>query len=210
MIVDRLKVQVDILMPFREESPAVLNSKFLNKVKIQNLIPQRVKLQDPQQNKSFLKTDFPSQRAFQNSIPLRAKFQYPQWNKASNYQSPSRMKTLVLSSSQDIQIFSSEDLLKAWIPSRLAYNQNSWIPNSGPRTSPYQWSKGSFFPLQRSRIHFPWQQSRFFYLQPSRIHLSSARQLFSITCACIYIHIINIDIAHIASYISRNIVLCFS
>ena len=39
MITDRLKVQVDILMPFQKKSPAELNSKFLNKVKIQNLIP---------------------------------------------------------------------------------------------------------------------------------------------------------------------------
>ena len=40
MIADRLKVQIDILMPFPKESPAELNSKFLNKVKLQNLIPQ--------------------------------------------------------------------------------------------------------------------------------------------------------------------------
>ena len=40
MIADRLKVQTDILMPLQKESPAKLNSKFLNKVKIQNLMPQ--------------------------------------------------------------------------------------------------------------------------------------------------------------------------
>ena len=40
MIADRLKVQVGILMPFQRKSPAELNSKFLNKVKIQNLILQ--------------------------------------------------------------------------------------------------------------------------------------------------------------------------
>ena len=40
MITDRLKVQLDISMPFQKESPADLNSKFLNKVKIQNLILQ--------------------------------------------------------------------------------------------------------------------------------------------------------------------------
>ena len=40
MIADRLKVQVNILMPFQKESLAELNSKFLNEVKIQDLIPQ--------------------------------------------------------------------------------------------------------------------------------------------------------------------------
>ena len=35
------------------------------------------------------------------------------------------MKTPILSSSQGIQIFPSEDLLKIGIPSRLAYNPNS-------------------------------------------------------------------------------------
>ena len=40
MIADRLKVQIDILMPFQKKSPAELNSKFLNKVKIQSLTPQ--------------------------------------------------------------------------------------------------------------------------------------------------------------------------
>ena len=67
MITDRLKVQVDISMPFQKESPVDLNSKFLNP---ELNSPNRVKLQDLQQSKSFLKTDFPSQRAFLNSIPL--------------------------------------------------------------------------------------------------------------------------------------------
>ena len=79
MITDRLKVRINVLMPFQKESSAELYSKFLNKVKIQDLIPQtELKLQDPQQNKSFLKADFPIQRAFQNLIPLRVKFQNPQ------------------------------------------------------------------------------------------------------------------------------------
>ena len=57
--------------------------------------------------------DFPIQRAFQKLTPLRVKFQNPQWSqncqspvepklsipsgaKTSNYQSPSRVKTLIL------------------------------------------------------------------------------------------------------------------
>ena len=40
MITDKLKVQIDILMPFQKESPAVLNPKFLNEVQIQSLNPQ--------------------------------------------------------------------------------------------------------------------------------------------------------------------------
>ena len=90
------------------------------------------------------------------------------------------MKTLILSSSQSIQIFPGEDLLKTGTPSRLAYNPSSRIPNSGPRTSHFQRSKDSCNPLQQSRIHFPRQQSRFYYLRLSRIHLSSARQLISL------------------------------
>ena len=61
MIAGRVKVQIDILIPFQKKSPAYLNSKFLNEVQIQSLIPQtKLKLQDPQQNKSFLKAVFPS------------------------------------------------------------------------------------------------------------------------------------------------------
>ena len=63
MITDRLKVQVDILMPFQKESSAELNSKF------------------------------PNQRAFQNSIPLRVKFQNPQWSlKNLKIQSPAELR----------------------------------------------------------------------------------------------------------------------
>ena len=69
MIIDRLKVRIDISMPFQKDSP------------------NRVKLQDPQQSKSFLKADLPSQRAFQNLVPLRDKFQIPSGAKISNYQS---------------------------------------------------------------------------------------------------------------------------
>ena len=79
MIADKLRVQIDILIPFQKKFPADLNSKFLDKVKIQNLIPQTELNFRILSRKSFLKTDFPSQRAVQNLISLRVKFQYPQW-----------------------------------------------------------------------------------------------------------------------------------
>ena len=64
MIADRLKVQIDTLMPFQKKSPAELNSKFLNKVKIQNLIPQtELNFRILSRTKSFLKADFPSQES---------------------------------------------------------------------------------------------------------------------------------------------------
>ena len=62
MIADRLKVRIYISMPFQKDSP------------------NKVKLQDPQQNKSFLKADLPSRSAYQNLVPLRDKFQHPQWS----------------------------------------------------------------------------------------------------------------------------------
>ena len=80
MITDRLKVRIDVLMPFQKESPAVLNSKFLNEVQIQSLIPQtelkfRILIRE-----SLPDTDFPSQRVFQKLTPLKVKFQNPQWS----------------------------------------------------------------------------------------------------------------------------------
>ena len=66
MIVDRLKVQIDILMPFQKESPAELNSKFLNKVKIQSLIPQtELDFRIFSRTKAFSKLISPAKRAFQ-------------------------------------------------------------------------------------------------------------------------------------------------
>ena len=100
MIADRVKVQIDILIPFQKKSPADLNSKFLGKVKIQNLIPQTELSFRILSRESSLKTDLPRQRAFLNSIPPRGKFQYlqrslkksedpiPSGAKTSNYQSP--------------------------------------------------------------------------------------------------------------------------
>ena len=78
MIADRVKVHIDILIPFQKKSPADLNSKFLDKVKIQNLISQTELNFRILNRKSFLETNFPSLRAFRNSIPHRVKFQYPQ------------------------------------------------------------------------------------------------------------------------------------
>ena len=81
MIADRVRVQTNILIPFQKESPAVLSSKFLNKVKIQNLIPQtELNFRILSRTKASSKADYPSQRAFQNSIPFRVEFQYPQWS----------------------------------------------------------------------------------------------------------------------------------
>ena len=54
MIADGLRVQIDILMPFQEESLAELNSKFLKQSQNPELkSPNRIKLQDLQQNISF-------------------------------------------------------------------------------------------------------------------------------------------------------------
>ena len=100
MIADRLKVRVDILMPFQKESPAVLNSKFLNKVKIQSLIPQtELNYRILNRTKAFSKlissarepskTQFPSELSF--SIPsgaLKSGNPIPNGARNSNFQFP--------------------------------------------------------------------------------------------------------------------------
>ena len=100
MITDRLKVQIDILMPFQKKFPADLNSKFLDKIKIQNLIPQtELNFRILSRTKAFSKlisptrepsrTQFPSELNFR--IPggaLKSENPIPNGAKTSNYQSP--------------------------------------------------------------------------------------------------------------------------
>ena len=100
----------------------------------------------------------------------------PSGAKTSNYQSPSRMKTLIFRSPQNIRIFSGEDLLKTGFPSRLAYNPSFWFPQQWSQDfSFFKQSRDSCPPQQQPEIFSPRQQSRFFCLQPSRSHLSSTR-----------------------------------
>ena len=133
----------------------------------------------------------------------------PSGAKTSNYQSPSRMKTLILSSSQDIQIFPSEDLLKTGIPSRLAYNPRSWFPNNSWGTSHFQRSKDSQSPTAvQDLLSLDSSQDSFISSYPGFVFLSKTAH--QPTCAFITFTFINIDITYIASYISCNMTLCFS
>ena len=72
-----------------------------------------------------------------------------------NYYPPSRMKTLILNSSQSIQIFPSEDLLKTWIPSRLTYNPSSWFPQQRSQGFSFSTIKGFSIPCSSQGITFP-------------------------------------------------------
>ena len=78
MIADRLKVQVDILMPFQKESLAELNSKFLNKVKIQNLFPQtELNSGSPAEHKLFPKLISPAREPSETQFPIELSFSIP-------------------------------------------------------------------------------------------------------------------------------------
>ena len=89
MIVDRLKVQVDILMPFQKESLAELNSKFLNKVKIQSLIPEtELNFGILSRTKAFSKLISPAREPSRTQFPSELSFSIPSGAKTSNYQSP--------------------------------------------------------------------------------------------------------------------------
>ena len=78
MIADRLKVQIYILMPFQKESPAKLNSKFLNKVKIQNLIPQtELNFRILSRTKAFSKLISPAREPSRTQFPSELSFSIP-------------------------------------------------------------------------------------------------------------------------------------
>ena len=119
-------------MPSQKKSPARLNSKFLNKVKIQNLIPQtELNFRILSRAKAFSKLispawelsriQFPLESSFK--IPSRAKTVNPQRNQISKH-SPHRDTSHQIEDSQSHS--SSMSLPGFYFPSR--YRRNSHSP----------------------------------------------------------------------------------
>ena len=75
---DDCRVQIDILMPFQKESLAELNSKFLNKVKIHNLIPQtELNFRTLNRTKAFSKLISPAREPSRTQFPSELSFSIP-------------------------------------------------------------------------------------------------------------------------------------
>ena len=124
----------------------------------------------------------------------------PSEAKTSNYQSPSRMKTLILSSSQDIRIFSSEDPLKTGIPVDWHTTQTPDSPTVVPGFLIFNNQEILAIPCSSQGITFPGSsQDSFISSHPGFIY--PQQDSSSAYMHIHHIHIINIDITYIASCI---------